>query len=96
MQPTRKLEPLQKSDDIPQRTVLDHVKNSQGLALVDFLSDIRFVILNGRYDPKFDNFTCINSRGESVVDYIAVPYNCMETCSDFRVVTSVDAINRCK
>ncbi len=78
-------------DNIRARTVLDTQTNSQGLAFIECMSDLRFCILNGRFEN--DNFTCISHKGKSVVDYVAVPYDCLEKCSKFQVITPIDAVD---
>ncbi len=78
-------------DNIRERIIIDKVRNSQGIAFFDFLSDIRFCVLNGRFEN--DNFTCISERGSSVVDYVAVPYNSLDSCVDFRVIPALEAID---
>ena len=78
-------------DNIRNRVVLDNQSNSQGTAFIDCISDLRFCVLNGRFEN--DNFTCISHKGKSVVDYVAVPYDCLEKCSDFCVITPVDAVD---
>ncbi len=78
-------------DNIRDRSIIDNVRNSQGIAFFDFPADIRFCVLNGRYDN--DDFTCISERGSSVVDYVAVPYNSLDCCVDFKVIPALEAIN---
>ncbi len=82
------------NDSIPSRLVLDKKSNDQGNAFIEFLNDVRFCVLNGRFDSTKDNFTCISGRGESVVDYIAVPVDCFESCFDFEVITPVSLIEQ--
>ena len=53
-------------DNIRPRTVLDTQSNSQGSAFIDCVSDLRFCVLNGRFEN--DNFTCISHKGKSGVD----------------------------
>ncbi len=78
-------------DNIRNRVVLDNTVNSQGNAFIDCLSDLRFCVLNGRFDN--DDFTCISHKGKSVVDYVAVPYDSIDKCTDFRVITPLDAVD---
>ncbi len=78
-------------DNIRDRVVLDKQTNSQGHAFMDCIADLRFCILNGRF--PHDNFTCISHKGTSVVDYIAVPYDCIDKCKDFTVITPLDAVD---
>ena len=69
---------------------MDEVKNTQDEALIDFLKDTGLVIVNGRKGK--DAFTCVSSRGRSVVDYCVAPTDCMEAIDNFRVVTMRECI----
>ena len=69
---------------------MDEVKNTQGEALIDFLKETGLVIVNGRKGK--DAFTCVSSRGRSVVDYCVVPTDCMEAIDNFRVVPMRECI----
>ena len=57
-------------EGLPSRKVIDVVKNSQGETYVDFLSSVNMAVVNGRKGQ--DAFTCISSKGCSVVDYCIV------------------------
>ena len=48
-------------------------------------------MLNGRIGSN--NFTYISPQGKSVVDYICVPYEQLDSISDFNVYTMSDIIN---
>ena len=58
-------------DGEPSRCCVDLVKNGQGELLVDCMRSSGLVFVNGRQGR--DQFTCISSRGKSVVDYCLVP-----------------------
>ncbi|VDI73918.1 Hypothetical predicted protein [Mytilus galloprovincialis] len=45
-------------------------------------------VLNGRYDPVHDDFTCVSGRGKSVVDYICVPHDALKLIESFQVITA--------
>ena len=78
-------------DDVKERVILDDVKASHyGEALVDFLKDVKMCTLNGRFSSANDNFTCISPRGKSVVDFVLVPHDTLQSCIDFRVDSVTD------
>ena len=79
---------------LPKRIPLDLVHNSHGTSFIDFLKDCKLCILNGRYDPEFDNFTCITNRGKSVVDYFFCSHKTLDTCSNFQVFTCKELANK--
>ena len=58
-------------DGEPSRCCMDLVKNSQGELLVDYMRSSGLVFVNGWQGQ--DQFTCISSRGRSMVDYCLVP-----------------------
>ena len=82
-------------DDIRPRHVLDECKAGHGESLIEFLIDSKQCVLNGRFDVINNNFTCIPHKGKSVVDYIITPHDCLNKCSNFKVITSNDAIDMC-
>jgi hypothetical protein len=79
--------------DICTRNVLDDVKNSQGEEFIEFLQEMNMCVLNGRFSN--DNFTCISSRGKSVVDYLCVLQDQFNLFNDFRVHSVTDMIDKC-
>ena len=56
-------------DSVPMLRNIDTVKNVFGDTFLEFLKDLHLCIINGRVTPENHNFTCINSKGMSVVDY---------------------------
>ena len=83
-------------DDISDRKVIDKSRNSYGQDLIAFLKDSKMYITNGRFQAVNDNYTCISCRGQSVVDYILTPQECLNSVSQFtaRVVNNIiDNIN---
>ena len=54
--------------DIPARAILDKQTNQHGRAFVEFLTDAKMCVLNGRCNNNADDFTSISVRGRSVVD----------------------------
>ncbi len=82
------------NDNIKPRVIIDNRSNDQGNAFIEFMNDIRFCTLNGRFDPAKDNFTCFHGKGESVVDYIVTPVDCLNSCQEFEVITPIELIER--
>ena len=81
-------------DAMPKRHIIDNTVHGHGESLIEFLIDAKMCVLNGRFDPQYDNFTCISGRGRSVVDYIITHHDCFTKCSDFKVYTSTDFIDK--
>ncbi len=50
-------------------------------------------VLNGRVQG-LDNFTCISTKGTSVVDYILVPHENVNDCMVFNVIPCTELIDR--
>ena len=74
---------------VTSRTPLDTTCNRFGDIFLEFLRDSNTCVLRGRHTD--DNYTCVSSRGRSVVDYIVVPKAQLNYTSDFRVNTVTDA-----
>ena len=87
-----KLSDVTDIDNIKSRNTIDDVVRHHGEALIEFLIDGKLCILNGRFDPNHDNFTCISHKGKSVVDYMITPHDCLNKCSDFAVQTCSEII----
>ncbi|MES9883775.1 MAG: reverse transcriptase family protein [Sedimenticola sp.] len=81
-------------DNVPRRVNIDTVRNQFGNALIDFLKDTKMCVVNGRGDSTCDNYTCISTRGKSVVDYIIAPHAHLDTVKHFRVITVSDCTKR--
>ena len=81
-------------EDIKHRKPLDTCSNSHGDCLVEFLKDSCCCVLNGRFDPANDNFTCVSHRGRSVVDYIIGSYSTFVNITDFRVYSMTEVIDK--
>ena len=80
---------------IPERKVIDITKNNHGESLTEFCKDTKVCILNGRVSPASDNFTCINSRGRSVVDYFLTFHHTLKYCKSVKVFTVSEMIEKC-
>ena len=77
-------------EGLPGRNVIDVVKNNQGEALVYFLSSVNMAVVNGRKGR--DAFTCVSSKGCSVVDYSIVEVNHFDLIDNFKVSTMSECI----
>jgi len=42
--------------------------------------------VNGRITPEFDDYTCVSTRGVSVVDYWLTPHDCIKYFTQCRVL----------
>jgi len=78
-------------DLVSTRNIIDYVENKQGDAFVNFLSDVNFCMLNGSFNNN--DYTCISATGKSVVDYICVPYENIDSISDFKIISMSSIIN---
>ena len=84
---------IQGIDDIEQRLVIDFNVNKYGHMFIDFLLNSNSCILNGRNDDESNDFTCITSRGHSVVDYCIVSQDDVSLFSEFKVTRATETIN---
>ena len=75
---------------LPSRKVIDVVKNSQGETFVDFLSSVNMAVVNGSKGQ--DAFTCISSKGCSVVDDCVVGVENFELIDNFNVLTMSEGV----
>ena len=82
-------------DAVETRVPIDvHAKpNQHGLEFLEFFNEAKMCMLNGRGDSNKDNFTCINTLGKSVVEFMCVPHDCLSYCSNFEVSTSRELIS---
>jgi hypothetical protein len=71
-------------DVVRPRNIVDFYENRQGDKFIEFLCDVNFAILNGRFNDS--EFTYITPSGRSVVDYMCLPYEEMEYIQQFRIV----------
>ena len=79
-------------DNVQVRKPFDLIKNSYCDSFLEFLKYNKLCILNGRITLHMDNFTCINIRGCSVVDYFIVPQQHMQMCELCSVYCANDLI----
>ena len=64
-------------DDVPERMAIDMVKNAHGEALIEFLKEAKFCMLNGRVTPDKDDWTSVSTKGNAVVDYLCCSHSCL-------------------
>jgi hypothetical protein len=81
-------------DKLRPRSVIDNTENVYGGRMIDFLCDVNFCMLNGRVGNSND-FTCVSTKGKSVVDYVVVPHEQLPMFTDFGVHRVTDVINSC-
>ena len=80
-------------DDVTERVVLDKTSNKHGDVFYEFLLENKMCVVNSRITTEFDNYTCVSSKGRSVVDYFAVPIGCLNNCIKCEVKTARSLIN---
>ena len=75
-------------DDVLHRHPIDHIVNKQGDLLLTFVNDVKGCIINGRVNPKNDDFTSVTSyRGKAVVDYHLTRQCDLNTVKTMRVLS---------
>lgn len=79
-------------DNIIPRKHIDRNSNTHGVHFLNFLNDSCCCVLNGRFgDPKF---TCCTTNGNSVVDYVVVPYEHLKRIEKFCVIDIEDIVDK--
>ena len=78
-------------DDMRPRDTIDHMSNSNGDRLLDFLLDCGICMVNGRICEN--KFTHVSHRENSAVDYILTPYEQLIRINDFSITYMSDLIN---
>ena len=71
-------------DMMEEREVVDTKENAYCDLFCDFLVSANCVVLNGRKN-SLNDFTCVSTRGHSVVDYIVMPHHLIDEYSNFEV-----------
>ena len=82
-------------DNVIEREVLDQRHNAYSDLFSDFLISSNCIILNGRSNLVND-YTCISTRGLSVVDYMVVPHHTFDLFSDSEVIRARTLFNDVK
>ncbi|ESP01988.1 hypothetical protein LOTGIDRAFT_157124 [Lottia gigantea] len=78
-------------DNVSLRTVIHRKENSHGDLLMNFLTVSNLAVLNERVGSQ--DFMCISNNGESVVDYVCIPHENLNTIESFSVLTMPQVIN---
>jgi hypothetical protein len=81
-------------DKTSQRVNLDQSMNGHGHDFIEFLNEAKLCTLNGRYDPKYDNFTSISDKGRSVVDYTCSTHNMLKFCKEVKVTPAQSVVDK--
>ena len=81
-----KLSILRETDCL-HRSSQDKVRNPFGDSIINLCRSTHMIILNGRsgQDKGVGNFTCVNSRGKSVVDYVLCSPGLFIIIKDFTI-----------
>lgn len=61
-------------DNISDRVILDNICNKH-----EILNDSKLCVLHGIFGDKY-------TRGKAVVDYVCVPHDTLENCSDLKIL----------
>ena len=72
-------------DETMERCCVDMVRNEQGEMLVECMKNTGLCFVNGRQGA--DEFTCISSKGRSVVDYCLVSLEELASVENFVIET---------
>ena len=88
-----RLDFIEHMDLLKKRHVLDKTINSYCDSFLEFIKDIKMCIVNGRVTPEFDNYTCFNRNGCSIVDYIITDYDSLDKCKKCKVFSINEIIN---
>ncbi|CAC5413067.1 unnamed protein product [Mytilus coruscus] len=80
-------------DNLTKRNVIDYTVNSYVEIFNDFLTNASLCLLNGR-NYIHDDFTSISTKGSSVVDYCAVPYENLSRYKNFEVIRASVLCNK--
>ena len=70
-------------DDVCQRKAIDLKCNARGNCLLEFLLSTNCCVLNGC--SQGDDFNCISNQGTSVVNYLIVPHEYLQSVISFKV-----------
>ena len=74
-------------DDVKPRCNIDTVSNGHGNSFLEFLTDTRVGVVNGRVTPVYDNFTSISGRGTEVVDHLCANYESLDKFVECKTLT---------
>ena len=80
-------------DTIPKRISIDKTTNAYCDVFIDFSKDMKLCTLNGRITPEFNNYICINTMGNSVINYIITEHRSINHCLKCLVHTVNDIVS---
>ena len=83
---------IEEVDDVPPRTPIDLQVKGHGEAILDFCTETKVCIVNGRISPLNDNFTSISNKGTAVVDYFLTRHDDLSRIKHFEVITMTSVI----
>ncbi len=73
-------------DTVPGRHVVDFQENSHGDLLLEFMTTVNCIMLNGRNDSEeINGFTYYGPHGQSVVDYVMISHDRLDMFSGLKV-----------
>lgn len=76
---------------IQERSCIDATVNSHGQSLLNFMSDSCCCVVNGRGNDPI--YTCCTATGNSVVDYVILPYSDLSKVNSMRINTIDELIH---
>ena len=80
---------------IPTRLSIDHSPvNSHGRTILEFMIDCDLCMLNGRFGENSNKYTCVSTKGASVVDYVFVPTKHFKMFDTFNIDYVSDLISQ--
>ena len=77
---------------VPNRKVIDVVRNSQGEGFMDFLRGTEMCVVSGKKGK--DAFTCVSGWFCSVVDYRGVGVDDCDMIENFRITTVWESLRK--
>ena len=88
----QRLDFIEEVDDVPPRTPIDLQFRGHGEAIIEFCTETKVCVVNGRISPLTDNFTSISSKGTAVVDYFLTRHDDLSRIKHFEVKTMTSLI----
>ena len=83
------------NDTSTDRSLCDNTINSQGLAFMEFLEDIDYCMLNGRFGLESNKYTPLLHRGSAVVDYCVTSTSNIMLVQSFKINLVHDFLDKC-
>ena len=77
---------------VPNRKVIDVVRNSQGEGFMDILRGTEMCVVSGKKGK--DAFSCVSGRFCSVVDYRVVGVDDCDMIENFRITTIWESLRK--